>query len=126
MKIIADSSGNVCEGKYSIMNPPSIGVIIWATLISELLTPSIAPVSFCVTLFVNLLVKRGLLTPVPYARKISGTKTTRYSAENASATIEIIIENIPVTSARFSPKNRKMRAIKTVCITTLIMPIQTM
>ena len=65
VKIIADSMGSVCEGKYSIMNPPSIGVMIWATLVSELLTPSIDPVSFCVTLFVSLLVKRGLLTPVP-------------------------------------------------------------
>jgi len=114
VKIIADSSGNVCEGKYSIMKPPSIGAIIWAMLVSELLTPSIVPVSFCVTLFVNLLVKRGLLTPVPYARKINGTKTKRYAAENASVTIEIIIENIPVTSARVSPKNRRIRAIKTV------------
>ena len=65
MKIIADNSGNVCEGKYSIMNPPRIGVMICATLVNELLTPSIVPVSFCVTLFVSSLVKIGLLTPVP-------------------------------------------------------------
>ena len=65
MKTIADNRGSVCEGKYSIMNPPSMGVIIWATLVSELLTPSIDPVSFCVTLFVNLLINSGLLTPVP-------------------------------------------------------------
>jgi len=61
----ADSIGSVCDDRYCIMKPPAIGVTIWAMLVSELLTPSMVAVSFCVTLFVNLLVKIGLLTPVP-------------------------------------------------------------
>ena len=61
----ADSSGSVCDGKYSIMNPPVIGVTIWAMLFNALFTPRRVAVSFCVTLFVKLLVKMGLLTPVP-------------------------------------------------------------
>ena len=46
------------------MNPPTNGVRICATLVNELFTPSRVAVSFFVTLFDNLLVKMGLITPV--------------------------------------------------------------
>ena len=125
-KNTAESTGSVCDGKYWIMNPPTIGVTIWATLFSELLTPSSVAVSCCVTLFVSLLVNIGLLTPVPYARKIRGTKTIRYSVDNAMVSIDIVIAIVPVTRVRFSFRARRMRAIKTVCMITLSTPIHAM
>ena len=64
-RITADSIGSVCDGKCSIMNPPTMGVMIWAMLVRELFTPSIVAVSFWETLFVMVLVRIGLVTPVP-------------------------------------------------------------